>query len=482
MAASQPGGLSAEDYDNLRARIAAKLGDDIATASTIDSVLADIMGELDTREWVKPVPLAAGAGADKRTRIVITGMGTVNPLGNSIEEYWGGLKSGTSGIARMTLADPSAYPTQVAAEVKNFNPKDYMDFKDARRMSRASHFAVAAARMAIEDADLTYDDHEAEEIGVLLGTGNGAFADTEEAARTMIEKGGNRISPFALPIILPNMPACQVAIQHRLKGYTSTVVTACAAGTQAIGEAAEVIRRGEANVMLCGGTEAAICELGLATFCAMRAMTTHFNDTPERASRPFDKDRDGFTPAEGAGIIVIESLEHALARNAHIYAEIVGYGSTCDAYHVTAPDPDGLGAVRAMRKALHMSGLAPRDVDYINAHATATPLNDKMETLAIKKVFGDYAYSLPVNSTKSMIGHLLGAAGGVESIAIVLQMQNGLLHPTINLDTPDPECDLDYVPNVSRPHQIKVAMSNSFGFGGQNASLIIKEYIENTSE
>jgi 3-oxoacyl-[acyl-carrier-protein] synthase II len=291
-----------------------------------------------------------------------------------------------------------------------------------------------------------------------------------------MEKGGNRISPLFIPTILPNMPAGQVALTFGLKGYNSTVVTACSASTQAIGEAAEVIRRGEAEVMITGGTEAPISELGLAGFCAMRAMTSNFNDAPTRASRPYDKDRDGFAPAEGSGMLVLESLEHALARNAHIYAEIIGYGCSCDAYHLVAPDPAGLGAVRAMRRAIHHAKINPRDIDYINSHGTSTEYNDKMETIAVKKVFGDYAYKLPLSSVKSMIGHLLGGAGGVEAVATILMMQHSLITPTINLENPDPECDLDYVPNVARPASIKIAMSNKFGFGGQNASLIFREY------
>ncbi len=442
----------------------------------MDELLADIIGKADASSLTLLDPVYAGTQQPEPRRVVVTGLGTVNPLAQNVEDYWQALKKGQSGIARMTLIDPSKYPTHVAGEVKEWDPKKHMDGRDARRMSRASQFAVAAAKQAIEDAQLTVEGEMAEEYGVLLGTGNCAFPETEQGVKTMLEKGGMRLNPFFIPIILPNMCTAQVALNLGFKGYNATIITACASSTQSIGEAAEVIKRGDAEVIVTGGCEAPISELGLAGFSVMRAMSSNYNERPTTASRPFDKNRDGFVPGEGAGILVLESLEHALARKARIYGEVAGFGATCDAYHLVAPEPSGLGAVRAMRRALHNSKLTPRDVDYINAHGTSTEHNDQMETIAVKKVFGDYAYQVPLSSTKSMIGHLLGAAGSLEAIATLLMMQNEMIHPTINYETPDENCDLDYVPNRARPFKIKVAMSNSFGFGGQNASLIFKEY------
>jgi 3-oxoacyl-[acyl-carrier-protein] synthase II len=455
-----------------------RTGDEAPINARIDDLLAEILSkaEMGTAVITKPEPLYEGVEEPKPRRVVITGMGTVNPLGYSLNEYWDNLRNGRSGITRMTLCDPSNYPTQVAGEVKEWVPKNFLDVKEARRMSRASQLVVTAALMAVKDANLNIQGDIVEEYGVLIGTGNAAFPEVEEGMRTLMAKGGMRLSPFFLPIILPNMPASQVSMVLGTKGYNGTVISACASSTQAIGEAAEVIRRGDAEVMISGGTEAPISELGLASFSVMRAMSSHFNDRPTTASRPFDQNRDGFVPSEGAGVLILESLEHALARNARIYAELGGYAATSDSHHITNPDPDGMGAVRAMRRAIHKAGLTPRDVDYINAHATSTDLGDVAETVAIKKVFGDYAYQIPISSTKSMIGHLLGGSGGVEAIATILMMQNEMIHPTINLDNPDPECDLDYVPHRARPYKIKVALSNSFGFGGQNACIIIKEY------
>jgi 3-oxoacyl-[acyl-carrier-protein] synthase II len=469
-------GLRLAEAENQRKENNGEPGIENSLESQLDEILADIMGKAESRARTLVEPVYSGEEIPERRRVVVTGLGTVNPLAHNVADYWQALKKGQSGIARMTLCDPSNYPTHVAGEVKEWNPKEHMDAKEARRMSRASQFAVAAARQALDDAGLKIEGELAEDYGVLMGTGNCAFPETEQGARTMMEKGGMRLNPFFIPIILPNMPAAQVALQFGLKGYNGTIITACASSTQSVGEAAEIIRRGDAEVMITGGCEAPISELGLAGFCVMRAMSTSYNERPTTASRPFDKNRDGFVPAEGAGILVLESLEHALARKARIYAEVVGFGATCDSYHMVAPEPSGLGAVRAMRKALHSAKLNPRDIDYINAHGTSTDLNDKMETIAIKKVFGDYAYKLPLSSTKSMIGHLLGGAGGVEAIATILMMQNQMIHPTINYETPDEDCDLDYVPNRARPYTIKVAMSNSFGFGGHNASLILKEY------
>jgi len=410
-----------------------------------------------------------------RNRVVITGLGAITPLGLSAEETWRGLIAGRSGIGRITRFNPRGYPTQIAGEVKGFRPQDYMDRKKARRMSRFSQFAVAAAGMALEDAGLAIDEADAEDVGVLLGNAVGGLDDTEETCRVMLTRDGMHISPFYIVMAPSNLAAFQVAYTYGLKGYNSTVATACAAGTQAIGEAAEVIRRGRAKVMVAGGTESAICELGLAVFCANRAFSRR-NDEPERACRPFDRDRDGFVGSEGCGILILESLEHALERGAHIYAEVLGYGASNDAYHLIAPDPEGRGAARTMRWALEDAGVSPGEIDYINAHGTGTPLGDVAETVAIKKVFGDYAYRVPISSTKSMIGHLMGAAGAVEAIVCALTIRDHLIHPTINYETPDPACDLDYVPNVARRTEVRIALSNSFGLGGQNACLVLGRY------
>lgn len=416
--------------------------------------------------------------AKKRTakeRVVVTGMGAITPLGLSVEETWQGLIAGRSGITRITQFDASRYPTQIVGAVKGFNPGDYMDPKEAKRMARFSQFAVAATKMALEDAGLVINEDNTEQVGVLLGNSVGGLEETEKACRTLFERGGMRISPFFIVTMPPNLAAFQVAYTFGIKGYNSTISTACAAGTQAIGEAAEVIRRGKAKVMVTGGTESGVCELGLAVFCVGRAYSTR-NDEPERASRPFDKDRDGFVGGEGAGILILESLEHALERGARIYAEVLGYGASNDAYHLIAPDPEGAGAARAMRWALEDAGVEPSEVDYINAHGTGTPLGDVAETLAIKKVFGAHAYRVPISSTKSMIGHLMGAAGAVESIVCILTIRDQIIHPTINLDTPDPDCDLDYVPNVARKAKVDIAMCNSFGLGGQNACAVFGRY------
>ncbi|MBM4464401.1 MAG: beta-ketoacyl-[acyl-carrier-protein] synthase II [Chloroflexi bacterium] len=419
-----------------------------------------------------------------KERVVVTGLGAITPLALTAEETWQGLVAGRSGIGRVSQFDPSDYPTQIIAEVKGFNAGDYMDPKEAKRMARFSQFAVAATKMALEDAGLVVNEENSEEIGVLLGNSIGGIEETEKACRVMFERGGMRISPFYVVMMPPNLAAFQVAYTYGIKGYNSTVSTACAAGTQAIGEAAEVIRRGKATVMVTGGTEAGVCELALAVFCVGRAYSTR-NDEPERASRPFDKDRDGFVGGEGSGILILERLDHALARGARIYAEVLGCGASNDAYHLIAPDPEGLGAARAIRWALEDAGVEPGEVDYINAHGTGTPLGDVSETLAIKKVFGEHAYRVAISSTKSMIGHrvaisstksmighLWGAAGAVESIACILSIRDNIIHPTINLETPDPDCDLDYVPNVARKAQVDIAICNSFGLGGQNACAV----------
>ena len=412
---------------------------------------------------------------DSRRRVVITGMGAITPLGLTVDDFWQGCVEGRSGVGPVTKFDPSPYPVHINAEVKDFDPLQYIDYKESRRMARFSQFAVAAARQAIDHAGLRLDEEDRDLIGVLLGNGNGGFPNTEEAVRTLVDKGGMRIDPFYVLKMLPNMAAAQVALQYGLKGHNNTVITACAASTQAIGEALEVVRHGRAEVMLTGGTEAGISQIGLASFSVMRALSTR-NDEPTKASRPFDAERDGFVCAEGAAILVLESLEHAQRRNAPILAELAGYGASSDAHHAVAPCDDGAGAARAMRWALKDAGLAPEDIDYINAHGTSTPLNDVSETRGIKGVFGEQAYKVPISSTKSMIGHVLGGSGALESVACVMTLQSGVIHPTINLEHPDPDCDLDYVPNVARKAEVKTILKNSFGFGGQNACLVFKRF------
>lgn len=410
-----------------------------------------------------------------RRRVVVTGMGAITPLGLTIEDYWAGLLAGRSGIGPITAFDASGYPCQIAAEVHGFDPLDHLDAKEARRMARFSHFAVAATRQALASAELRLTPDLALETGVLLGTAVGAFDIIEREAQVLLTKGGTRVSPFFVPMMLPNMPAGQVSRIFGLKGYNSTVVTACAASGQAIGEAAEVIRRGDARVMLAGGTEGSICALGLAGFATMRALSSR-NDEPQRASRPFDAERDGFVAGEGCAMLVLEDLEHALRRDARVLCEIVGYGVSADAYHVTAPEPEGDGPARALQRALRDAGMAPEEVDYVSAHATSTPLGDTAETVALKRVLGAHAYRIAVSAPKSMIGHLLGAAGAVESVACVLSIRDQKVHPTINYEHPDPTCDLDYVPNVARAWRVRVAVNNSFGFGGQNTTLIFRQF------
>ncbi|HZU75697.1 MAG TPA: beta-ketoacyl-ACP synthase II [Dehalococcoidia bacterium] len=414
-----------------------------------------------------------GRRSDGRRRVVITGMGAITPLGQDVESFWEGLAAGRSGIDWMTLADTTNYPVKVAGEVKDWQPERLLDRKEARRMARFSQFAVAAAGQAISDAALELDHEDRTRIGVYLGNGNGGYPNIDDAVRTIVAKGGMRMDPLFMPKSLPNMAASQVSLQYGLKGYTGTMVTACAAGTQALGEAAEVIRRGAAEVMLSGGAEAGISELGLAAFAVMRAMSTRTDD-PSKASRPFDAGRDGFVPAEGAAIFVLESLDHAIARGARPLAEITGYAVSADAYHIVAPCADGEGSARTMRWAIEDAGRSVEEIDYINAHGTSTPLNDLTETMAVKAVFGEVAYRVPISSTKSMIGHAFGAAGALEVVACVKTLQTGLIHPTINYETPDPECDLDYVPNEARRAEVRVVLKNSFGFGGQNACLVLE--------
>jgi 3-oxoacyl-[acyl-carrier-protein] synthase II len=407
---------------------------------------------------------------------VITGMGALTPLGNSVDEFWQGCVEGRSGLGWITLCDTTNYPVKVDGEVRNFDPQDFMDRKEARRMARFAQLGVAAARMAIDDAGLKPEKEDATRIGVFLGNGNGGYPEINDAVVTIVTKGGHRLDPLFMSKSLPNMAAAQIALQFGFKGYNNTATTACAASTQAMGDAVNVIRMGRADVMIAGGSEAGICELGLAAFNQMHALSRR-QDEPSKASRPFDADRDGFVCAEGAGIFVFESLEHAERRGARILAEVAGYAAASDAYHVVAPCVDGEGASRTMRWALEDAGIGAEDVDYISAHGTSTPAGDAAETVAIKAVFGERAYSIPVSSTKSQVGHTLGASGGVESLACIKAIETGIVPPTINLDTPDPDCDLDYVANKARNvGEVRVVLKNSFGFGGQNACLVFRKY------
>ena len=411
-----------------------------------------------------------------RPRVVITGMGMLSPLGNTVEESWENMMAGRSGITRITQFDASELPTQIAGEVKDFVARDYMDFKEARRMSRASQLAVAAARMAVADAGLPERVPDSDRVGVLVGTAAGGMERAFEEIDTFHERGFRAVSPFGMTMFLCNMPTHHVSLTTGSTGPLSTIVAACATGTQTIGEGAEFIRRGAADMMFAGGVEGLIHSSAIVGFGAMRALSTHFNDAPERASRPFDKDRDGFILAEGAAVVVLERLDKALARGARIYGEVLGHASSSDAYHVAAPDPEAKGAIRAMQCALDDAGLTPNDVDYINAHGTSTPVNDATETLAIKRLFGERAWQVPISSTKSAMGHAMGAAGTIESIFTLLGLGREIIPPTWNYETPDPECDLDYVPNAPRPAPIRIALKNSFGLGGQNACLVLGRY------
>jgi len=415
--------------------------------------------------------------APKRRRVVVTGFGAITPVGLDAESTWASLLAGKSGVGRIQAFDPSAYPSQLAGEVLDYELPDWVDAKEGRRLSRFVQFAVSATHEAIERAGLSIDESNAERVGVLVGTGIGSLGTTEEGCRTIREKGGTRLTPFFLPQMLPNMAAGQVSKLFGAKAYSSTIITACAAGAQAIGEASEAIRRGAADVMLAVGTEASICETGLAAFCAIRALSQR-NDDPQGASRPFDGERDGLVPAEGAAALVLEELEHARARRASIWAELAGYGCSSDAYHMVAPDPDGRGAALAIRHALRSSCVAPEAVSYVNAHATSTPAGDAAETRALKIALGDHAYNVPISSTKSMLGHSMGASGAIEAVVSILSIRDKRVHPTINQSKPDPECDLDYVPNVARDHQVDVVLSDSFGFGGQNVVLLLKRFTD----
>jgi beta-ketoacyl-acyl-carrier-protein synthase II len=430
----------------------------------------------DDKRYSYPLSLKEKGVADvmKKRRVVVTGLGAVTPLGNDVETTWKNIVAGQSGIGPLTRLNPDDFPAKVAAEVKDFQVENYIDKKEARKMDRFTQYAVAASLMAVKDANLEITEEMAPRVGVWIGSGIGGMETFEEQMKIFLEKGYRRVSPFFVPMMIPDMASGQVSIILGAKGINTCTVTACATGTNSIGDAFKVIERGDADVMITGGTEAPITNMAFAGFSAAKALS--FNPDPKTACRPFDKNRDGFVMGEGAGVLVLEELEHALKRGANIYAEIVGYGATGDAYHITAPAPGGEGGVRAMKQALSDAGLKPEDIDYINAHGTSTEYNDKYETMAIKEVFGEHAYKLAVSSTKSMTGHLLGAAGAIEAVFSVLTIKDGIIPPTINYETPDPECDLDYVPNVARKQNVRTVLSNSLGFGGHNATIIFKKY------
>jgi len=410
-----------------------------------------------------------------RKRVVITGIGAITPLGQSADAFWNNLVAGKSGIGPMTLCDPTDYPCQISGEVSDFDPVEYVPAREARRMARFSQLAVAAGLQAAEVAGFKLDWDDPYRVGVVIGNGNGGFPTLEENCRILADRGGMRMSPFFFPMVLPNMAAANVSHYLGARGPNSTATTACAASNQAMGEALRLIQHGEADIVFAGGAEAGISQLGLAGFAVMRALSTR-NDSPQEASRPFDADRDGFVPAEGAVILALESLEHALNRGAEILVELAGFGSTSDAGHLVQPEETGGSAAEAMRRALDDAGIGLGEVEYINAHGTSTPLNDAVETVAIKRLFGDRAYGIPISSTKSMIGHSLGASGALEAAACIKTITSGKIHPTINYTTPDPDCDLDYVPNKARRQEVGVVLSNAFGFGGQNACLVFKRF------
>lgn len=412
-----------------------------------------------------------------KKRVVITGMGVITALGQEIEEFWSAIISGKSGVSLISAFDTTGFDVKIGCEVKDFDPSAFIDKKSVRRMDRFVQFAVVASLKALQDSGVAINEENASRIGVVLGSGIGGMLTMEEQFRTNFEKGPQRVSPFFIPMIIANMGAGQVSIYTGARGPNFSTVTACASSAHAIGEAFRTIQYGDADVMIAGGSEATITPISYAGFTSAGTLSKR-NDEPERASRPFDAGREGFVMGEGAGIVVLEELEHARARGARIYAELVGYGLSCDAHHITAPHPEGLGGYEAMRNTLRDAGLKPEEIDYINAHGTSTIPNDKIETMAIKRLFGDHAYKLAVSSTKSMLGHLLGAAGGVEAIITALTLKNGIIPPTINYETPDPDCDLDYVPNKARKQECRYALSNSFGFGGHNACLALARFDE----
>ncbi|MDP9236970.1 MAG: beta-ketoacyl-ACP synthase II [Chloroflexota bacterium] len=418
-----------------------------------------------------------GTNGNGRARVVITGMGTINPLGHTVAEFWDAALAGTSGVDWLTQVDSANYATHIAGEVKNFVPEDYIDRKEARRMARFSQLALGASKEAFATSGLHIADEDPYRVGVLFGNGMGGYPDTDKAVKDIVQKGGNRMDPFYMVKMLPNMAAAQVAMRYGAKGYNATISTACASAANAMGEALEMIRAGRADVMITGGSEAGLSELGLAAFQVMKALSTN-NDPPSGASRPFDAKRDGFVSSEGAAVFIIESLEHAKRRDAPILAELAGYGCTSDAHHVVVPVEDGETTAACMTLALADAGVRPEEVDHVNAHATSTQMNDKYETIALKRALGEVAYQIPVSATKSLIGHTLGASAAIESVACVQSILTGRVHPTINQQNPDPDCDLDYVPNAARDADVKVVLKNSFGFGGQNACLVFRKYEE----
>jgi 3-oxoacyl-[acyl-carrier-protein] synthase II len=412
----------------------------------------------------------------KEHRVVVTGLGVISAVGNDVPTFWKSMKEGKSGIGPITSFDPAKFDSRIAGEVKGFDPQAAgLTFKEIKRMDKFAQYAVVCAKQAIVDAGLDMAKENRERIGVLIGSGIGSLYTIEEEHKIYLNKGPNRMSPFLIPMLIVNEAAGQVGIVFNLKGPNSCVATACASGSHAIGDAFRILQRGDADVMISGGTESCIVPTGVGGFCALKALS-HRNSDPQHASRPFDRERDGFIIAEGCGLVVMETLEHAKKRGAHIYAEMAGYGMTCDAYHITAPDPEGDGAMRAIKLAMQDAKVNPQDVDYINAHGTSTKLNDKIETLAIKKALGEHAKKVMVSSTKSMTGHLLGAAGGVEFVVCCLAIKEGIVPPTINYEFPDPDCDLDYVPNTARTASVDVCISNSLGFGGHNATLAVRKF------
>ncbi len=410
-----------------------------------------------------------------KQRVVVTGLGVITHIGNTVEDFWNNLLNGKSGVDYISYFDTADFPTKIAAQVKDFDIEKYMDKKDAKKTDRFVQFGVGAAVEAWKDADFKEDQYNPERVGVLVGSGIGGLDTLEEQHKIFLSKGVRRVSPFFVPMMISNMASGQISITLGAKGPVSSVVTACATGTNAIGDAFKTIQRGDADVMVAGGTEASITPMGLGGFCAARAVSTN-NENPQKASRPFDKDRDGFVMGEGAGVVILESLEHAQKRGAKIYAEVVGYGVSSDAFHMVQPAPGGEGGARAMQLAINDAGITPDKVEYINAHGTSTDFNDRLETEAIKKIFGEHAYNLNISSTKSMTGHLLGAAGAIELIAAIKSIQESKIHPTINYETPDPDCDLNYTPNVPVEREVNYAMSNSLGFGGHNATLVVKKW------
>ena len=408
-------------------------------------------------------------------RVVVTGMGVVASLGHNVNDFWAGIVAGKCGIDKVSLFDAKDYSCQIGAEVRGWDPAQHMDPKEVRRNDRYTHFGFCAAKQAIADAKLDMTKEDADRVGVIIGSGIGGMWTIENQHKVLMERGPRKVSPFMIPALISNMCGGLVAIELGARGPNFGVVSACSTGTHAIGESLRMIRRGEADVMVCGGAEAAITPLAYAGFCSMKAMSTN-NEHPQKACRPFDLNRDGFIMGEGGAVLVIESLEHALARGAHIYAELAGYAATCDAYHITSPDPDGKGLAQSMIKAMHDANIAPHQVDYNNAHGTSTPYNDKFETIAIKKIFGDHARKVNISSTKSMTGHLLGAAGSIEAVISVKAIETGIVPPTINYETPDPECDLDYTPNVKRASKIDTVLTDNLGFGGHNATLVFRRH------